>query len=87
MRLLIDMQGAQSASRLRGIGRYSLSLVTELVRQAQGDEVHLLVNGLLSKTVEDIRCAFDSYLPQSRIHTWEGVGPVRSMDRLRKVHG
>jgi hypothetical protein len=31
MRIVIDLQGAQTQSRFRGIGRYSLSLAEALV--------------------------------------------------------
>ncbi len=36
MRIVIDMQGAQTESRFRGIGRYSLSLAKAIV-QNRGD--------------------------------------------------
>lgn len=34
MRIVIDLQGAQSESRFRGIGRYSLSLAQAMARNA-----------------------------------------------------
>ena len=34
MRIVIDLQGAQSESRFRGIGRYSLSLALAMARNA-----------------------------------------------------
>ena len=32
MRIVIDLQGAQSLSRFRGIGRYSLALTQGIIR-------------------------------------------------------
>ena len=34
MRIVIDMQGVQNGSRLRGIGRYTNSLVKQLIVEA-----------------------------------------------------
>lgn len=39
MRIVIDLQGAQSASRYRGIGRYTLELAKEMVRQRGEHEI------------------------------------------------
>ena len=45
MRLMIDFQGAQSASRFRGIGRYTLALVDSLLALKSNHEIVLLLNG------------------------------------------
>ena len=39
MRLLIDLQGAQTESRRRGIGRYSIALARAIIRNAGDHEV------------------------------------------------
>lgn len=76
MRIVIDMQGAQSASRMRGIGRYTLSFVEALVRNRGGHEIVLALNGLFSDTVEPIRLMFRDLLPQENIRVWSAPGPV-----------
>jgi hypothetical protein len=45
MRIVIDLQGAQTESRFRGIGRYSLSLALALVRQKGHHEVLITLSG------------------------------------------
>lgn len=46
MRLIVDMQGEQSSvSRDQGIGRYTKSLVTALLRQGISHEIVLAFNG------------------------------------------
>ena len=80
MRIVIDMQGAQSESRFRGIGRYSLSLAQAMVRNASGHEIMLVLNSLLADTVAPIRAAFDGLLPQDQIRVWDGIGPTREVD-------
>lgn len=72
MRLIIDMQGAQSDSRFRGIGRYTLSLAQALVRRAAPDhEVFLAVNAQMPEAVWDIRKAFADLLPPDRIRVFD----------------
>ena len=81
MRVLIDLQGAQSDSRFRGIGRYTLSFTKALVeanhaRIGKEYEFHLVLNGALVESVEHIREMFRGYLPQENIHLWYPVTPV-----------
>ena len=39
MRILIDLQGAQSKSRFRGIGRYTLSLAKAIAKNRGDHEI------------------------------------------------
>ena len=81
MRLVIDMQGAQSRdSRNRGIGRYTLALCKEMCRLRGGHEVILSLNGLFPDTIEPIRAAFSGLVPEENICVWEAVGPVHAAD-------
>ena len=81
MRIVIDMQGAQSpGSRNRGIGRYSMSLVKAIVRNRDDHEIILALNGLFPETVEPIRTNFDTLLPQENIRIWYAPGPVNRLD-------
>ena len=80
MRIVIDMQGAQSTgSRNRGIGRYTLSLAQAIVRNRGNHEVFLALNGLFPDAIEPIRAAFDELLPQENIRVWQAPGPVHSV--------
>lgn len=79
MRLVIDLQGAQSGSRQRGIGRYSLSLAQAIARNAREHEIYVALSGLFPETIEPIRAAFDGLLPQENIRLWHAQGPVHGM--------
>ncbi|MCE7523545.1 glycosyltransferase [Alloalcanivorax xenomutans] len=70
MLIVIDMQGAQSGSRLRGIGRYTLMLVKAMVHQQDTHEIVLALNGSFSDTIESLRAEFDGLLPQENIRVW-----------------
>lgn len=76
MRIVIDMQGAQTESRYRGIGRYTISLTQAIVRHRGEHEILLALNGLFPETIEPIRSAFEGLLPQEAIRVWSAAGPV-----------
>ena len=59
MRVLIDLQGAQTESRFRGIGRYTMSFTQALVRNRGDHEIILALNGLFPDTIEPIRAAVE----------------------------
>lgn len=84
MRIVIDMQGAQTESRFRGIGRYSLALAQGIVRNRGEHEVFLVLNGMLNDSIENIRAAFADLLPQSHIRVWYAEGPVSDRDPANK---
>ena len=77
MRIVIDMQGAQTESRFRGIGRYSMSFIQSLVRNKREHDLHLVLNGLLSDSIDPILDAFSGLLSREHIHIWQAPGPVR----------
>ena len=85
MRIVIDMQGAQTESRFRGIGRYTLSLAQGIVRNSEGHEVYLVLNGMLADSIDSIRTAFIGLLPQSHIRVWYAEGPVSSRDPANRA--
>lgn len=80
MRIVIDMQGAQTESRFRGIGRYTLSFAQAVVRNRGEHEVILALSGLFPYTIEPIRAAFDGLLPQEHIRVWYAPGPVKECE-------
>ena len=80
MRIVLDMQGAQTESRFRGIVRYTLSLAQAIVRNRGEHEIILALNGLFPDTIEPIRATFDDLLPQENIRVWYAPGPVRECE-------
>jgi glycosyltransferase involved in cell wall biosynthesis len=76
MRIVIDLQGAQSESRYRGIGRYSLGLALGMARNAGGHEIWLALNAALGNAIDDIRLAFAGLVPPERIRVFDIAGPT-----------
>lgn len=89
MRIVIDMQGAQTESRFRGIGRYTISFAQSIIRNRGEHEVILALSGLFPDTIEPIRTAFNGLLPQRNIRVWHAPGPIKEEqagnDRRREV--
>jgi glycosyltransferase involved in cell wall biosynthesis len=76
MRILIDLQGAQTESRFRGIGRYSLALTEQIVQQAGSNDVWLILNNNFPDTFDTIKKHFGGLVPQSRFLTFNALYPV-----------
>lgn len=80
MRIVIDLQGAQSESRFRGIGRYTLALALAMARNAGQHEIWLLLNGALTASIPDLRAAFAGLVPAERIRVFDVVPHVAELD-------
>jgi len=76
MRLLIDLQAAQSESRFRGIGRQSRSLAKAILTRSSGHDISILLNGSLRQNIEELRAEFASLLPRDHVLTFRIPGSV-----------
>lgn len=83
MRIVIDMQGAQTASRLRGIGRYTLSFAQAVVRNRGEHEVILALSGFFPEAIDSVKIAFADLLPCENIKVWKAPGPVNGEENPR----
>jgi len=63
MRVLLDMQGAQGASRAAGVGRFVLGFARALARARGEHELHLLVNAGLRASAAALIAEFGPSLP------------------------
>jgi hypothetical protein len=55
MCIVIDMQGAQTESRFRGIGRHTLAHAQAMVRNRGEHEIILVLSGLFPEAIEPMR--------------------------------
>ena len=79
MRIVFDMQGAQTESRFRGIGRYSIALTKAITLSASNHEIWIALNNSFPEVIEDVRAAFADLLPIERIVTFD-VPPLVSWE-------
>ena len=71
MRIVIDMQGAQSAgSKNRGIGRYTISFAKALISNKANHEIILLLNGSFVDATSSLQKEFSQILPIENIKVW-----------------
>ena len=80
MRIVIDIQACQTASRDRGIGRYSLALVEALLRNRRGHEVVLVLNAAFPESVETLRERFRGRVGAGNIAVLATPVPVAGFD-------
>lgn len=67
MRIVVDIQGAQTESRKRGIGRYSTALLDAMIRNAGDHEIIVALNGANQEGVPEIVNELKNVLPEERI--------------------
>lgn len=80
MKIVVDLQGAQSERRYAGIDRQTAALMKSFVRAATPKhDVWVVTNAGLGD-IEVIRGAFGALLPQDRILSFAVPGPVASFD-------
>ena len=82
MRIVIDLQGSQTESRFRGIGRYSLALTLAMIRNAGEHEIWLILNAALPQSIFHIRLAFAGIIPQERIRVFDVPTSVAENDPI-----
>ncbi|WP_199543253.1 glycosyltransferase [Paraburkholderia kururiensis] len=80
MKIVLDLQGCQSASRFRGIGRYSLALVKGVLRNRGDHSVKVLLNGLYADGLDSLRQQLLDEVPAEDIVVFDAEGPVAEFD-------
>lgn len=70
MKIVIDLQGAQTESGFRGIGRYTKSLTKGILTIGKEHEFFILLNGNLDKHIVELRKTFSKIIPRENIFTF-----------------
>lgn len=76
MRIAIDLQGVQSETRYRGIGRYSLSLSRAIAENSGEHEIIIVLSGLFPDSIVPLKSVFKDILPEENVKVWNAPGPV-----------
>ena len=87
MRIVIDMQGAQTESRLRGIGNYSYGLTKSIIKNNKSDEIIIVLNNLLKESIDEIHKEFKDLINPKNIIIWntpENISSNRNENLIRK---
>lgn len=68
MKIVLDLQGAQSNSRHRGIGRYTFAMARAFVGEvAKRHEVWLALNGRHDQSTLDLIDQFEAFVPRNHV--------------------
>ena len=67
MKIVLDLQGAQSHSRYRGIGRYTLSMARAFAVEAAHHEIWLALNGRTDAASLELLAQFEGLVPRERV--------------------
>ena len=76
MRIVVDLQGAQTESRYRGIGRYSLSFTRALLQHSSEHEFWVILNGRFTEAIDFIEGQLADVLPRSRIRVFDAPSNI-----------
>jgi len=71
MRIVLDLQGAQTESRFRGIGRYSLALAQAIARNAGEHDIWIVLNARMPESIPVLKFAFADLIPESRVRIFD----------------
>lgn len=82
MKILIDLQAAQATNRYRGIGRYTLAVVHELVKIAAHHEIEIMLSQSFPESITDLRLFF-SDVPSVKIISWKGLSQTAELGNNR----
>ncbi|CAI2401172.1 D-inositol-3-phosphate glycosyltransferase [Serratia ficaria] len=82
MHILIDVQGYQSESKFRGIGRSTLAMSRAIIKNAKHHRVSILLNGMFPlSNVSDLKNCYKDILPEEEMFIFSGHGPVAYRER------
>ena len=81
MRIVIDLQGAQTESRFRGIGRYTISIAKAIIRNNKKHDIYIALSALFPETIAGLKEQFSQLIPAENIVVWYAPGPVRAMEK------
>jgi glycosyltransferase involved in cell wall biosynthesis len=75
VRIVVDMQGAQTESRKRGIGRHTLGIAAALARHPGGHEIWLALNARWPNALAPMRAALAGLVPDERFRVFDAPPP------------
>jgi glycosyltransferase involved in cell wall biosynthesis len=85
MKILIDLQGCQTESRHRGIGRYSFALAKAIAKNRGAHEVYLLASSAFADSVSVLKSAFSPFIAEQNFIVFDADFPVAEIDPANSV--
>lgn len=77
MHILIDVQGYQSESKFRGIGRSTLAMSRAIIKKAGQHRVSILINGMYPiENINDVKMAYKDILSEEDMFIFSALAPT-----------
>lgn len=77
LHILIDVQGYQSESKFRGIGRSTLAMSRAIIKNAGDHRVSILINGMYPvDSINSVRQAYLDILPEEEMFVFSAATPT-----------
>ncbi|APO88546.1 glycosyltransferase family 1 protein [Marivivens sp. JLT3646] len=86
MKILIDMQGAQSESSRRGIGRYVVNLIDHMLSTDNKHEYILVFNGQYQESAKKLKERYKIFAAKIKCRTWFPTGVTHLNDDENKLN-
>lgn len=86
MKIVVDMQGAQSESRYRGIGRYSVALLDCLLGIENEHEYILVFNGSYIQDIFSLKRRYRRLRPSTQFRTFFPTGETSYHNASNKIN-
>ena len=80
VRIVVDLQACQTASRARGIGRYALAFVDALLRNRGARDIVLMLNAAHPDSVESLGSRFSAIVGTDHVVVFDTPLPVAEHD-------
>ncbi|WP_133637077.1 glycosyltransferase [Zavarzinia compransoris] len=76
----MDLQGSQTESRFRGIGRQTRALAHAMIAASRGHDIHLLLNGALTDNLDELLTEFEPLVGLDHLHVFQAGTGVAERD-------
>jgi len=73
LRLWVDGQCLQTASRMRGIGRYVQEFLTEIAENHREVDLHVSLNAAMAPQAMAVRESLQNWIAPCNIHVWQSI--------------
>ena len=80
MKILIDLQSAQSSSRFRGIGKYSMSLVKHMLNAGSQHQFSILLTSYEQESIDQLKKELADFITEESIFVTFVGGPFKRAD-------
>jgi glycosyltransferase involved in cell wall biosynthesis len=80
MKIVVDLQAAQTKNHLNGVGHFTLSITKAIIQNRRSHEIVIALSSLFPETIKPLRSEFKNLLPEDNILVWKAPEPLQEKD-------